>query len=137
MTFTNSFAIEGHYFNFSTSGQWLWDDVRVVVPNGRDPYPIAETMKAQVEEATAESARAAEQHWMGARRSPHFTALTAAPSVNIKPIMGGIEITLRYITHATERADVRAGLYRTAVDLLGATPSPEPARRAAVTVAGV
>src|SRR5258706_7589737 len=25
VTFTNSFAIEGHYFNFSTSGQWLWD----------------------------------------------------------------------------------------------------------------
>jgi hypothetical protein len=24
VTFTNSFAIEGHYFNFSTSGQWLW-----------------------------------------------------------------------------------------------------------------
>src|SRR5580704_15522356 len=26
VTFTNSFAIEGHYFNFSTSGQWLWDE---------------------------------------------------------------------------------------------------------------
>src|SRR5215472_9929428 len=25
VTFTNSFAIEGHYFNFSTTGQWLWD----------------------------------------------------------------------------------------------------------------
>ena len=24
VTFVNSYAIEGHYFNFSTSGQWLW-----------------------------------------------------------------------------------------------------------------
>src|SRR5205814_1267265 len=27
VTFTNGFAIEGHYFNFSTSGQWLWDEI--------------------------------------------------------------------------------------------------------------
>jgi small-conductance mechanosensitive channel len=129
VTFTNSFAIEGHYFNFSTSGQWLWDEVRVVVPAGRDPYPIAETMKAQVEEATAESARAAEQHWKGSRKSPHFTALSAVPSVHIKPISGGIEITVRYITHATELDDVRANLYRTAVDLLGAVHVAPPVKQ--------
>src|SRR5262249_11391893 len=89
VTFNNSFAIEGHYFNFSTTGQWLWDEVRVVVPPGRDPYPVAETLKTQVEEATAEFARAAEEHWKGARRSPRFSALTAAPTVNIKPIVEG------------------------------------------------
>src|SRR5947207_2765828 len=32
VTFTNSFAIEGHYFNFSTSGQWLWDELQLVLP---------------------------------------------------------------------------------------------------------
>ncbi len=53
VTFGNSFAIEGHYFNFSTSGRWLWDDVRIVVPAGRDPYPIAEALQKQVEELTA------------------------------------------------------------------------------------
>jgi small-conductance mechanosensitive channel len=31
VTFTNSFAIEGHYFNFSTSGQWLWDELTLVL----------------------------------------------------------------------------------------------------------
>ncbi|HXM98466.1 MAG TPA: mechanosensitive ion channel domain-containing protein, partial [Candidatus Dormibacteraeota bacterium] len=31
VTFTNSFAIEGHYFNFSTSGQWLWDELQVIL----------------------------------------------------------------------------------------------------------
>ena len=42
VTFTNSFAIEGHYFNFSTSGQWLWDELQVILPSGQDPYPIVD-----------------------------------------------------------------------------------------------
>src|SRR3954464_13845885 len=25
VAFSNSFAMDRHYFNFSTSGQWLWD----------------------------------------------------------------------------------------------------------------
>jgi small-conductance mechanosensitive channel len=119
VTFTNSFAIEGHYFNFSTSGQWLWDEVRIVVPASQDPYVIVDAVKTQVEEATADSARQAEQQWKGARRSPHLRSLTAAPAINIKPIMGGVEITVRYITHVAQRAELRAALYHTAVDLLG------------------
>jgi small-conductance mechanosensitive channel len=128
VTFGNSFAIEGHYFNLSTSGQWLWDEVRIVVPAGQDPYPIADAVRKQVEEATADSAREAEQQWKGATRSPHLSALTAAPAVSIKPIIGGIEITVRYITHMGEQSQLRAKLYHTAVDLLGgqhaAPPSP-------------
>ena len=27
VAFVNSFAIEGHFFNFSTTGQWLWDEL--------------------------------------------------------------------------------------------------------------
>src|SRR5207245_7888462 len=34
VTFTNSFAIEGHYFYFSNSGQWLLDDWHVVISSG-------------------------------------------------------------------------------------------------------
>ena len=45
VTFTNSYAIEGHYFNFSTSGQWLWDELTVVLPAGHDPYPIVDAVK--------------------------------------------------------------------------------------------
>ena len=35
VTFTNSFAVQGHYFNFSTSGQWLWDELQIVLPAGK------------------------------------------------------------------------------------------------------
>jgi small-conductance mechanosensitive channel len=133
VTFGNSFAIEGHYFNFSTSGQWLWDEVRIVVPAGQDPYPIVDAVQKQVEEATADSAREAERQWKGAERSPHLSALTAAPAVNIKPIMGGIEITVRYITHMGERSQLRAKLYHTAVDLLGGKHAAPPLPTASPT----
>jgi hypothetical protein len=31
VTFVNNFAIEGHFFNFSTSGKWMWDELNVAV----------------------------------------------------------------------------------------------------------
>jgi small-conductance mechanosensitive channel len=120
VTFTNSFAIEGHYFNFSTSGQWLWDELQVVVPVGRDPYPIVEAITKQVVEATADSAHQAEQEWQRAVPAQRGKVFSGTPGVNVKPVVGGVEIAVRYITRANERFLVRAKLYQAAVDLLGA-----------------
>jgi small-conductance mechanosensitive channel len=120
VTFTNSFAIEGHYFNFSTSGQWLWDELQVVVPIGRDPYPIVEAITKQVVEATADSAQQAEQEWQRAVPAQRGKSFSGTPGVNVKPVVGGVEIAVRYITRANERFMVRAKLYQSAVDLLGA-----------------
>jgi len=122
VTFTNSFAIEGHYFNFSTSGQWLWDQLQVIVPLGRDPYPIVEAITQQVTQATADSARQAEQEWQRAVPAQRAKSFSGTPGVNLKPVVGGVEISVRYITRANERYLVRAKLYHQAVDLLGATP---------------
>jgi small-conductance mechanosensitive channel len=119
VTFTNSFAIEGHYFNFSTSGQWLWDELQLVIPSGQDPYPIVAAIQKKVLESTADSARQAEQEWQHAARSRDMKSLSAAPAINVKPIIGGIEIAVRYITRANERYQLRAKLYQAAVDLLG------------------
>jgi small-conductance mechanosensitive channel len=122
VTFTNSFAIEGHYFNFSTSGQWLWDELQVVVPAGTDPYPIVDAITKQVGEVTAESARQAEQEWHRAVPAGRGKTFSGQPGVNVKPVVGGIEISVRYITRANERYLLRAKLYHSAVDLLGAKP---------------
>jgi small-conductance mechanosensitive channel len=138
VTFTNSFAIEGHYFNFSTSGQWLWDELQVVLPAGRDPYPVVDAIQKKVLEATAETAKQAEKEWEGVSRSKETAhTLTAAPAINVKPVVGGIEIAVRYITRANERYQLRAKLNQAAVDLLGqdsvvppsatAAPAPKPA----------
>jgi small-conductance mechanosensitive channel len=138
VTFTNSFAIEGHYFNFSTSGQWLWDELQVVLPPGRDPYPMVDAIQKIVLEATAETAKQAEKEWQGVTRSRDTAhTLTAAPAINVKPVVGGVEIAVRYITRANERYQMRAKLNQAAVDLLGqgfvAPPAaaPEPATKPA------
>jgi small-conductance mechanosensitive channel len=118
VTFTNSFAIEGHYFNFSTSGQWLWDELQIVLPSGNDPYPMIDAIQKKVAEATAETARQAEDEWKGATKSRKLSTLSAAPAIHIKPVAGGVEISVRYVTRANERYQLRAKLYQEAVDLL-------------------
>jgi hypothetical protein len=124
VTIPNSFAIEGHYFNFSTSNRWLMDDVRIVVPHGRDPYPIAATLQAQVTAATTETARDAEAEWRASRRGPGAEVPSAAPSVTYKPIMGGVEISVRFLSSVRDRDVLRAQLFQTAVDLLGTGTKP-------------
>jgi len=127
VTFTNSFAIEGHYFNFSTSGQWLWDTLQVVVPAGQDPYPVVDGITKQVADATAESVRQAEQEWQRAVPSQRSKTFSGAPGVNIKPVVGGVEIAVRYLTRAHERYQLRAKLYQSAVDLLAQKQAALPA----------
>jgi small-conductance mechanosensitive channel len=127
VTFTNSFAIEGHYFNFSTSGQWLWDELQIVLPAGQNPYPIVDAIQKKVLEATSESARQAEQEWKGAANSRDMNTLSAAPAINVRPVIGGTEISVRYITRANERSELRAKLNHAAVDLLGQGLAPQPA----------
>jgi small-conductance mechanosensitive channel len=132
VTFTNSYAIEGHYFNFSTSGQWMWDELQVVLPTGQDPYPVIDAIQKKVAEATSESAKQAEQEWQHAASSRQMSVLSAAPAINVKPIIGGVEIAVRYITRANERYQLRAKLYQTAVELLGGRnvlPSQTPAQK--------
>jgi small-conductance mechanosensitive channel len=123
VTFTNSFAIEGHYFNFSTSGQWLWDELTLVVPFGHDPNAIAEAIQKQVVEETKDSSRQAEQEWQRASRGQRGTALSAQPGIAVRPASGGVEIAIRYVTRASERYALRARLYQSAVRLLAESGS--------------
>ncbi len=36
VSFLNGYAIRGKYFNFSTVGQWMWDEIKVTIPPGTD-----------------------------------------------------------------------------------------------------
>ena len=126
VTFTNSFAIEGHYFNFSTSGQWLWDELTLVLASSQNPYPIVEAIQKAVLEATAESAGQAEKEWQNAAHSRSMRALSAAPAINVKPVSGGVEIAVRYITRANERYQLRSKLYQAAMSLISKKDSLSP-----------
>src|SRR6202045_796885 len=118
VTFTNNFAIEVHYFNFSTSGQWLWDELTLVVDSSQSPYPIVDAIQKTVVEATSKSAGEAEKEWQNAARSRNEGALSAAPAINLKPVSGGVEIAVRDITRADERYAMRSKLYQAAVNLI-------------------
>ena len=124
VTFPNGFAIEGHYFNFSTSGQWLWDELQVVLPPGKDPYPMLDAIHKQVIEATRETVQQAEQEWRNSTTSRELSGLSAEPAISVKPVVGGIEIAVRYITRASDRYALRAKLNKAAVELLGGTSEP-------------
>jgi small-conductance mechanosensitive channel len=127
VTFTNSFAISGHYFNFSTSGQWLWDEVLVVVPLDRDANSIGETLYKDVVEATTDSSKQAEQEWKNNSPSRRGAQITATPGLSIRPAVGGVEVAVRYVTRASERFNVRAKLYKSAVEILGQGAHPRAA----------
>jgi uncharacterized protein YukE len=132
VTFTNSYAIEGHYFNFSTSGQWLWDELQVVLPTGEDPYPMIDAIQKCVVEATQATAKEAALELRNAAGSRDIGAFSADPSINLRPVLGGIELSVRYITQANQRSQLRTRLNQAAVELLGkrnvkSVPAPAPA----------
>src|SRR5260370_7937062 len=108
----------------------MWDELQVVLPTGQDPYPVIDAIQKKVAEVTSESAKQAEQEWQHAARSRQMNALSAAPAINVKPIIGGVEIAVRYFTQANERYQQRAHLYQSALRLLGGkhvTLPPPPA----------
>jgi small-conductance mechanosensitive channel len=118
VTFVNSFAIEGHYFNFSTSGQFLWDELTVSVPSGQNPYPVIEAIQKLVVKETAANAQAAEEEWQKATTRYRVQSFSAKPAINLRPSGGGVEVHVRYITRAQERQATRAHLYEAIVDML-------------------
>jgi small-conductance mechanosensitive channel len=118
VSFSNSFAMDGHYFNFSTSGQWLWDELVVSLPAGGDPYRTAEQIGKLVERETeADSAQAA-QDWERVTSRYGVRSFAAKPSVNLRPGGNDLEVVVRYITRAPQRNATKSRLFQAIVDLM-------------------
>jgi small-conductance mechanosensitive channel len=117
--FINKFAISGQYFNFSTIGQWMWDEIQVSIPQGDDSYKTIEAIHAAVVKETEEDTTKAEVEWQRATKygMSHFSA---APSVDMRPAGAGVDIVVRYVTRAGERLNIRNRLYHVVIDLLHA-----------------
>lgn len=125
VAFVNSFAMEGHFFNFTTSGQWMWDEVKVLVPPGADPYPVLEGVQKLVDAASHANAAQAEAEWRESTSRYRVQAFNAAPGLQVVPTQAGVEIRARYLTRANERHRTRTRLYEDVVALMhgkGATP---------------
>jgi small-conductance mechanosensitive channel len=124
VSFNNSFAIEGHFFNFSATGQWLWDQAEALVPPNSDPAKIADAIQKIATQETSANAQIAEQEWHRAAPSSVRKPFSAAPSVVIRPTAEGINISVRYLTRVNEREQIRTRLYRAIVDLLRGAEVP-------------
>ena len=118
VAFVNSFAIEGHFFNFSTTGQWLWDELQILVPASENPYPVLDAIQHLVTKATEENAHEAEEEWKRSTNRERMRTVSAAPAINLRPTASGVEVHVRYITRAHERYAVRARLYQELVQVL-------------------
>lgn len=118
ISFLNGYAIRGQYFNFSTEGQWLWDEISISVPATADIQSLAKHVEAMAREETAENARQAEKEWKHGARASRLSRFSAAASVTLRPTSSGIDMQVRYVTHAPERSEMRGRLYRHLIELL-------------------
>jgi small-conductance mechanosensitive channel len=118
VTVVNSFAIEGHYFNFSTTGQWLWEQIEVPIPAGVDPYPIAEAVQEIVAAETQDDVQQAEEEWQRAVPGHVGRTFSPGPAIMVRPTTLGVNVVVRYITRAHKRHEVRSRLFHKVVELL-------------------
>jgi small-conductance mechanosensitive channel len=118
VAFMNTFAVTGQYFNFSTVGQWMWDEIKVTVPASDDTYSMIETIHAAVAKETEADAASAEAEWKKASGGAALSQFAATPTVNLRPAASGVDIVVRYVTRASNRFETRNQLYQRVLDVL-------------------
>ncbi len=128
VSFLNGYAIRGKYFNFSTVGQWMWDEIKVSIPPETGIHPLIEKIYQATVAATEADAKMAEAEFKRVTREEGSPQFSAMPSVNLRPAGAGIDIVVRYITRAGLRLEKRTQLFETIVDLMQREkPDNEPA----------
>jgi small-conductance mechanosensitive channel len=118
ISFMNGFAIRGQFFNFSTAGQWMWDEITVSVPVNVDIQRVIGEVQKAVNEETHENSSRAEQEWKHATRYEGLARFGADPVVNLRPSSSGAELQIRYVTSAFGRFEMRNRIYRHVIELL-------------------
>jgi len=116
--FMNSFAVTGQFFNFSTGGQWMWDEINVNVPASEGTYQTVEDIHKAVLQLTEKDVKLAEAEWKSSDRQHALGQFSAAPSVNMRPAASGIDILVRYVTRAGDRFETRNRLNQAVIELL-------------------
>jgi small-conductance mechanosensitive channel len=117
-TFINNFAVTGQFFNFSTVGQWMWDEMSVSLPSSADTYGKVALIHQAILEETQQDAQLAEQEWKRVPRNSGLSHVSASSSVNMRPAAAGVDVLIRYVTRASDRLRVRNRLYERVIDVL-------------------
>jgi small-conductance mechanosensitive channel len=124
ITFMNGFAIRGQYFNFTTSGQWMWDEITLSLPASENVHEVLDRIQKVVVAETEKNANLAEQEWKRGAHAKSLSRFSATAVENLKPSAGGIDVLVRYVTRASERFEQRNRLYQKLIEVLR---EPEPA----------
>ena len=125
VSFLNGYAIRGKYFNFSTVGQWMWDEIKVSVPPGTSIHPLLKGIYEATVKTTEADAKMAEAEWKRVTHEEGSPQFSAMPSVNLRPAGAGVDIVIRYITRAGVRVDARNHLFTMIVDLMQGVPKED------------
>jgi small-conductance mechanosensitive channel len=118
VSFLNGYAIHGTYFNFSTTGQWMWDEIKVSIPPGTEAYPLIDKIREVAVKATEADAKMAEEEWKRVTHEEGLPKFSATPSVDMRPAGGGVDIVVRYVTRAGVRLETRNRLFGAVVELM-------------------
>jgi small-conductance mechanosensitive channel len=118
VSFLNGYAIRGKYFNFSTVGQWMWDEIKVTVPPGTDIHALIKGIYEATVKATEADAKMAGAEWKRVTHEEGSPKFSAMPSVNLRPAGAGVDIVIRYITRAGVRVETRNRLFAMIVELM-------------------
>jgi len=118
ISFMNGFAIRGQYFNFSTSGQWMWDEISVTVSSVMDTHATMDRILNAVQEETQENSRLADLEWKRGAHGQSLAAFRTDSAVNLRPSGSGVDVVVRYVTRAFERFEMRNRLYRRLLTVL-------------------
>jgi small-conductance mechanosensitive channel len=120
VAFNNKYAISGKFFNFSTAGQWMWDELTVTVPQDESTYATIERVHATVTSATHDDAMQAEKEWRQVSNLRGLSQFSAKPAVNLRPSASGVDLVVRYVTRASGRFEQRNKLYQCVLDTMHA-----------------
>ncbi|MGA8041646.1 MAG: mechanosensitive ion channel domain-containing protein [Terracidiphilus sp.] len=123
ISFMNGFAIRGQYFNFSTAGQWMWDEISVTLPATGDLHAKVERIHDTVLRETEENVRQAEREWHHGSRGDRLSRVSAQPLVTMRPTSSGVDVDVRYVTRAAERNELRNRLNQDLIEMLHEQPA--------------
>ena len=118
VSFLNGYAIRGKYFNFSTVGQWMWDEIKVSIPPSTDIQLLIKAIYDATVKTTEADAKMAEAEWKRVTHEEGSPQFSAMPSVNLRPAGPGVDILIRYITRAGVRVEARNHLFAMVVELM-------------------
>jgi small-conductance mechanosensitive channel len=137
ITFVNKYAVTGQYFNFSTNGQWMWDEIKVNIPASDDSYAMIDRIHQTVLKETANDTALAQSEWQRATQQHGMSHFSATPSVDMQLAAAGIDIVVHYVTRAGDRFERRNLLSQAVIALMrggiaegaivATVPSPAPA----------